>query len=344
MDNRVLRACIGVANVIWLAAAPVSAATYAALNVAGSTATVPLSINDSGEVAGEYYDGAGNQHGFVWLNGTYTTFDPQGSTLTIATAVNNSGTVTGLWMDSNTIPHVHGFVRDSTGMITSFDAATDAERTYGWSINDKGVIGGDYIGPSGWAGFFRLRSGRIVSISVRGAAATLGGQINDANVIGGYYSNSSPMGAHAYIRSPGLKLTRFDAPGAGTGQYQGTFAPNINENGVAVGNFVDSSNLNHGYMRTAAGKIAAFDVTPSPGTSISAINRHGEIIGSYVDAKNVTRGFIRERTGRITMFSTPGSGNVYPQGTFPASINDQGVIAGSYTNSANVSLGFVRTP
>jgi hypothetical protein len=55
---------------------------------------------------------------------------------------------------------------------------------------------------------------------------------------------------HGYVRDPDGKITEFDAPGAGTGSGQGTFALNINPAGVVTGYYIDSSNLDHGFVRT----------------------------------------------------------------------------------------------
>ena len=52
-------------------------------------------------------------------------------------------------------------------------------------------------------------------------------------------------------------ITVFDVPGGGTGPYQGTYPTGINDAGTAEGFDIDSSNVNHGFLRAADGTIIA---------------------------------------------------------------------------------------
>ena len=45
-------------------------------------------------------------------------------------------------------------------------------------------------------------------------------------------------------------ITTFDAPGAGTGPFQGTFPLSINPAGVIAGTYIDSGFVAHGFLRT----------------------------------------------------------------------------------------------
>jgi hypothetical protein len=105
------------------------------------------------------------------------------------------------------------------------------------------------------------------------------------------------------------RIITFDAPDAGTAQYQGTgcFA------------YTDCSVL---------------------------INNRGEITGYFLDTNNVYRGFVRSPWGNVTTFDAPGA-NTTPgaySGTFPVSINDEGEITGYYLDANNVNHGFVLLP
>lgn len=67
-------------------------------------------VNDSGVVAGTYYDGNSIEHGFVGnpkvANGIIS-FDPPASVRTIVTGINGSGWATGYFSDGS---HHHGFI------------------------------------------------------------------------------------------------------------------------------------------------------------------------------------------------------------------------------------------
>ncbi len=110
---------------------------------AGQNGTVPLSINDSGDVAGFYYDADNVQHGFVrHADGTLVTFDVPAATETSAIDINNRGDVVGSYQAND--GQYHSFVRDSSGTFTSFDWP-GAGGTFATSINDRGEIVGTYF-------------------------------------------------------------------------------------------------------------------------------------------------------------------------------------------------------
>ena len=50
-----------------------------------AASTVPLGINDAGQIVGTFYDGTG-AHGFLLSEGTFTTIDVPGSRLHRASA------------------------------------------------------------------------------------------------------------------------------------------------------------------------------------------------------------------------------------------------------------------
>src|ERR1051325_588379 len=50
-----------------------------------------------------------------------------------------------------------------------------------------------------------------------------------------------------------------DAPGAGTGRAEGTWATAINAAGIIAGYYVDSSGACHGFVRNSDGTYSSFD-------------------------------------------------------------------------------------
>jgi hypothetical protein len=139
-------------------------------------------------------------------------------------------------------------------------------------------------------------------------------------------------------RDRGTYIT-FDAPGAGTGPSEGTYAYMINDLGVIVGGYFDSSFGLHGFIRTPDGRITAIDVSGAEDTNPAAINIWGEITGLYGDDTG-NHGFLRSPGGAFTAFDPlPGSFTY----TSPTGINDLGVIAGEYVDSSFMFHGFVRS-
>jgi hypothetical protein len=149
----------------------------------------------------------------------------------------------------------------------------------------------------------------------------------------------------------GQSITIFDAPGAGTGAFQGTYAFNIAPSGAIIGYSRDANNVRHGFIRSRNGSFTSFDApgagtAPGQGTRAYAINPSGEITGFLTDSSNAAHGFVRSNQGAIIVFDAPGAGTGPGQGTFcfsPLIINPNGAIAGYYVDSSGVRHGFVRT-
>jgi hypothetical protein len=147
-------------------------------------------------------------------------------------------------------------------------------------------------------------------------------------------------------------ITTFDAPGAGTGAFQGTYAFNISPSGTIIGYSRDANNVRHGFIRSEQGSFTIFDApgagtAAGQGTRAYSINPAGKITGFFFDSVNAAHGYVRSNQGVITVFDAPGAGTGPGQGTFcvsPLIINPNGAIAGYYNDSADVAHGFLRNP
>jgi len=145
------------------------------------------------------------------------------------------------------------------------------------------------------------------------------------------------------------RVLTFDAPGADTkpGDNNGTYPTGINAWGAVTGNYIDTNNVYHGFLRSPQGKFTTFeapgaDTTPGSydGTAPSAINDLGVITGSYFDATGLSHGFLRSPDGKFTTFDVSGAG---ANGTFPIGLNLEGAVGG-YALDANLLFhAFLRT-
>jgi hypothetical protein len=52
-----------------------------------------------------------------------------------------------------------------------------------------------------------------------------------------------------FVRAPGGTIVRFDAPGAGAGNNQGTYVGANNTPGDVPGYYTDANNVYHGFLR-----------------------------------------------------------------------------------------------
>jgi hypothetical protein len=145
----------------------------------------------------------------------------------------------------------------------------------------------------------------------------------------------------------GITFTTFDAPGAGTGAYEGTLAISINTAGTIAGMYSDGGKVAHGFVRATNGTITTFSA-PGAGTGHTQgtfpfnINTGGDIAGYYSDVNSVYHGFVRAASGAITEFNAPGAGMGGHAGTIAVSINTAGTVAGMYRDTGLVYHGFVR--
>jgi hypothetical protein len=143
----------------------------------------------------------------------------------------------------------------------------------------------------------------------------------------------------------------FNAPGAGTGAGQGTVAVNINDFGQAIGYFVDTNNVYHGFVRAVSGAVVNIDAPGAgalagsgQGTFAYSINIEGMIAGEYQDTNYVYHSFLREPGGHFITFDAPRAGTGPNQGTFAVDVNLAGEIAGYTQDNSNVFHGFLRSP
>ena len=234
---------------------------------------------------------------------------------TFAVDINpKGGEVAGEYQDANNV--YHGFLRNSDGTITKFDVPGagkgGASLCLGNCLNPAGTVTGWYLDSNNAAhSFLRTRDGTITKFDVPGAGkgahqGTVPVAINPAGAIAGAYADSNNV-FHGFLRMPDGTITKINVPGAGKGSGQGTFAcpgtsiciGGINAAGAISGNYIDSSNVNHGFLRMPDGTITKFDVPGAgkgsgQGTIPYGINPEGAITGWYIDSGGVSHGFLRK--------------------------------------------------
>ena len=187
---------------------------------------------------------------------------------------------------------------------------------------------------------------------------TAGLSINAAGDVAGTYLNSPngnvPNLAHGFLRiASSQAITEFDAPDAGTGLNQGTFAVSIDASDDVAGQYSDSATALHGFVRNGtSGAITEFDVPGAPtnikhrGTIPMSIAA-GNVTGFYSDANAVRHGFVCSGVlsgiPNCTTFDPQGAGTSATQGTISLSINSEGDVAGFYIDANKTDHGFIRT-
>jgi uncharacterized membrane protein len=192
------------------------------IDVPGAMATVPVGINDHGQVVGAWaapdatvnpVNGElGPTHGFLWDRGRFKKFDIPGATTTAPYEINNRGQIVGNYGDANGAQH--GFVL-RRGVVTTIDhpGATDAPDMTGTrvvGIDDHGRLVGSYGDGAGTIRAWKWEDGEFTTIHPPGALHSEASEINNRGRIVGRYVDATPK-LRSFLLDRG-RLTRIDAP------------------------------------------------------------------------------------------------------------------------------------
>ena len=226
---------------------------YTSFVVPDSAATVGVSINNAGVVAGLYgipNDTSGKQFAFIRdASGNITTFlPPNANTMSVA-GINASSQIAGSYR-SDIDNNFHGFVRTASGNIKAFDGPQSVQTGVA-AINNNGTVVGSFYTQAGLShGYFRDAQGNFTSfdVPVSGNQGTSALAINAAGTIAGYYLDANSV-IHGYVRDPSGAFTFFDAPNAGTKANLGTVPNCINRTGQIAGMFYTNDGRTRDFLR-----------------------------------------------------------------------------------------------
>lgn len=266
--------------------------TFTDINVPGSqpgsTGFFGLSLNNLGQVAGVYFDNAGNADGFVYTGGKYATVDAPGAIDTYVWGINDRGQMVGTAFNGAAD---YNFI-DTHGIFTVISNAVSPLESN--AINDRGqVLAGNF--PN----YEVLNSkGVITPIDTSGANGDvfLGG-FNNLGQFTGTVSDSAGC-CRAFIDTNGV-FTKFGGPNA---TY--TDAGGINDRGQVTGEYFDSQNNGYGYLYTNGRFTIVQDPNASAamgGTDPFAVNDLDQIAGWYYDAQGNIHSFLA--TPRLGLFA-----------------------------------------
>jgi uncharacterized membrane protein len=247
-------------NFLNFTANPLKSRKATELNIEGSTTAMAFGVNSSGTVVGT--DGNGNA--FFAKGNKLTTFIPTGGSSATAFGINDKGTIVGQYVTSTATP---GFVRLSSKTSITINAPSGPNVVNAQSINNKGQIVGFYLGNDGQVhGFIASENGPKVG-NITGVA----------------------------IADPTIPVV----PGEPGATFVFSQILGINDKGIAVGYYGDSTTSQHGFLyNTRTGQYTFLD-DPSEAfnngvevTQITGITNSGEITGFYSDANGVFHGFV----------------------------------------------------
>ena len=109
----------------------------------------------------------------------------------------------------------------------------------------------------------------------------------------------------------------------------------INNNNVAVGEYLGSDQVAHGFIKTPDGTVTTLDAPNGIATYASGINLAGTVVGYYQDSATFIHGFIYQN-GTLSDFGPPGSSQSFAYG-----INDAGKIVGTFLDTDGLWKGYL---
>jgi hypothetical protein len=239
---------------------PLKSRSAKVLNINGSTKANAFGVNSAGTVVGT--DGNGNA--FYLLKGKLHTFIPNGGSSAAAFGINDHGTVVGQYVTSTATP---GFIRLNGKSLITINAPSGPDTVNAQSVNNHGLVVGFYVGTDGQDHGFLAHENSAQNGAITG----------------------TPISDPSIPAVPG-------EPGA---TFVFSQVLSVNDHGIAVGYYGDSTSSQHGFIyNTNTGQYtflddpnAAFDNGVEV-TQITGITNSGEITGFYSDASGVFHGFV----------------------------------------------------
>lgn len=231
-------------------------------NISGATAASAFGINNSNTVVGS--DGAGGA--FTLRGRNARTFLPAGATMATAYGINDRGTIVGQETIGSTSP---GFIRVRNNDITvNAPSGTGAVNLQG--INNNGLVVGFSVGANGQT------QGLIANQRAARNGTLTATAVADPTI-------------PAVAGEPGATFVFSQILG-------------VNDRGIAVGYYGDSTGSQHGFIYNT--KTARYTFLDDPNvasnngvevTQITGITNSGELSGFYSDATGVFHGFVAYR-------------------------------------------------
>jgi probable HAF family extracellular repeat protein len=241
---------------------PLRSAKVQVLNINGSQQAMAFGINRFGVVVGT----DGNGHAFTLSHGKLKTFIPNGGTSATAFGINDRGQVVGQFTDA--AGQTPGFLLTGRNVV-AINAPSGPNTVNAQGVNNRGQVVGFYVGTDGQDHGFML---------------------------------NTAMGRHRPTTLTGTAVADPVIPNV-PGEPGATFVFSqilaVNDNGIAVGYYGDSTTSQHGFLyNTHTGQYTFLD-DPAEAfnngvevTQITGITNSGEITGFYSDANGVFHAFV----------------------------------------------------
>jgi hypothetical protein len=261
------------------AEAPTLTFTFTNVTVPGASEVDSYAINNGGEIAGDWVDSAGVQHGLLLAKKTVIspTFKgcetTAGSTSMQFYGINSADTAVGWCLNTSNQDVSFTFSHGKFSKVTIKGAlAVEAS-----GINDSGDISGTYVDSASNQHGFLLKGTTLTTLDAPGVAATYGWSVNNNGVVTVYGQNSASTYV-AFTTKNGKTFTQYTAPQQGS---LGTVIHAIANNGSIDGTYYDSSSDVHGWLWNKGTYYTINDPNGTDDTRSDGLNDSLTIVGRY---------------------------------------------------------------
>ena len=280
----------------------------------GGQSTVPIAINDAGQVVGQSTTASSEVHAFAYQAGQLTDLGTLGGSTSRALAVNNIGLIVG---SADTASATHGFLYQG-GTMTDLGALGDTESS-AVAINADGFIAGraTFADGTGRAAYYTTS---WFDLGTLGGTTSRAVAINDAGQVAGIADLAGDLDAHAFLWGGGQMTDLAGANGPSS-------VPSaLNDAGQAVGWTFDPLTW------------ASHDVSPAPLRAFihsgGAFAELGTLSGGTSQARDISNaGLLVGRSDGRAFVSAGGTlrdlGTLGGPTSSATAINGRGVIVGS---------------
>ena len=271
---------------LMLCATSVLAQQFVAINAPGANATLPVAINDLGQIVGYLYDSGGNQHGFLLVAGVYQNIDFPQALTTACTGINNNGYIVGTYNDVNNAPHGFSLIN---GIFTTIDDPAFPNGTYPSQISDPGLIAGIGFDAQNVAHGFSFANNTFTTIDYPGSVFTqiLDMSLNGLEFVGVYGPPSYPAQPFQGFTDINGVFTSISYPGSASTQLNG-----VTNAGMVAGTYnLPDQTTSHVFLFNGT-TYTTEDFPGAVSDGASNMNDLGDVVGEYFDGNNVIHGYV----------------------------------------------------